>query len=87
MAEQKTYVKCSAKEHTFQDGGKILKLSFSVAELIKFAEQHKNEKGYLNLIVAARREPGQYGDTHCVSLDTWKPKAGSAPKDSSKVPF
>ena len=85
MAETKTYVpKCSAKEITFQDGGKLLKLSFGIDTLLEFARNHGNEKGYLNLLVSARKTPGQYGDTHTVYLDTWKPKS-DAPKGS--VPF
>ena len=85
MAETKTYVpKCSAKEITFQDGGSLLKLSFNAASLLEFVRNHSNEKGYLNLLVSARKTPGQYGDTHSVYLDTWKPKT-DAPKGG--VPF
>lgn len=79
---EKTYVpKCNAKEIKFQDGGSMLKLSFRVEELVAFAQKNKNEKGYLNLNISLRKTPGQYGDTHSVSLDTWKPKT----KD--EVPF
>ena len=77
MAEQKTYVpRSSAKEITFQTSGKtILKLSFKASEFVEFIKSHTNAKGYLNLGVSARRETGPYGDTHCVWLDTWQPKA------------
>lgn len=76
MSEQnKIYVpKSGAKEITFQSGKKILKLNFKANELIAFLNQHKNDKGYVTLGVSERREVGQYGDTHCVWLDTWKPQ-------------
>lgn len=76
----KKYVpKCSCKSHTFADGGTILKLSFKVEELAAFVRENKNERGYINLIVAERREPGRYGDTHTVYLDEWKPKTEGRP--------
>lgn len=75
MAEQKTYVpKSSAKEITFNDGGSMMKVSFHASTLAEFVKNHANEKGYINLCVTKRREPGKFGDTHCVWLDTWKPK-------------
>lgn len=75
MSEQKTYVpKSGAKEITFQStGNKMMKLNFHAETLASFAKQHANEKGYITLCVTARKEVGQYGDTHCVWLDTWKP--------------
>lgn len=76
--EQKIYVpKSSAKEIHFERSGKtILKLNFKVQDLIAFLGQHKNEKGYITFGVSPRREVSQYGDTHCVWLDTWKPTQG-----------
>src|SRR6185436_14115279 len=44
----KVYLKCSAKEKTFSNGGSIIKLGIKVADLIAFAQQHGNERGYLN---------------------------------------
>ncbi len=73
--EQKTYVpKSSAKERVFNSGGSSINLSFKADELIAFIKEHRNEKGYLNLKIEKRREAGQYGDTHSVVLDTWKPE-------------
>lgn len=73
MADR-VYAPFSAKEHTFADGGKIIKLSAKADKLIAFIEANFNESGYINLVLASRREKGQYGDTHTVYLDTWKPK-------------
>lgn len=80
--EPKTYVpKCSAKSVA---DGRILKLSFKAKELVEFAHQHVNERGYLNLCVSERRELGQFGDTHTVWLDTWKPGQNQTQRTAAK---
>lgn len=82
MAEQKIYAPLSAVEKEFANGGSILKLSGKADKLIEFIRANANDKGYINLVVGKRREIGQYGDTHSVTLDTWKPKEsrnGGAP--------
>ena len=85
MADTKTYLKCSAKEKRFTDGGSLISLSVKVSELIDFAKRHGNDRGYLNLTISPRREVGQYGDTHSVKLDTYEPKKRQPVEDS--VPF
>jgi hypothetical protein len=72
---EKTYLKCSAKAKTFRDGGSVILIGAKAADLIAFAQQHANDRGYVNLKVQQRREPGQYGDTHSVMLDDYQPKA------------
>lgn len=72
MANERQYVpkaNCRARNTQF---GEVLSLGFSVKELIEFAEQHRNEKGYINLVIAPRREPTEYA-THSVYLDDYKP--------------
>lgn len=73
----KVFLKCSAKEKTFSNGGSIIKVGVKVADLIAFAEKHANERGYLNLTIGSRREVGQYGDTHTVTLDAFTPRQGA----------
>jgi hypothetical protein len=82
MAE-KVYLKCSAKQKTAKFGP-ILTLGVRVADLLEFAEKHKNERGYLNLVISERKTPGQYGDTHSVCLDDYTPKPKASTED---VPF
>jgi hypothetical protein len=76
--------RANGKEITFQDGGKLLKLNFHVETLIAFLKQHVNEKGYINIKVQRRKEVGKYGETHSLSLDTWKP-GHAAPATSPKT--
>ena len=79
----KTYLpKASAKEVQTKFG-QVIKLGFNVKELIAFATQHANEKGYLNVDVVPRREVSQYGETHSLVLNDWKPSAQAAPKPAA----
>lgn len=90
--EKKVYLRCSAKakETSF---GTVLKLSFKDVDIAAFVREHKNDKGYINLEIRERKEVGQYGDTHSVSLDTWKPTPRdtgahhSDPLTDSDIPF
>lgn len=79
MAE-KVYLKCSAKERKGQYGPKLT-IGVKAADLIAFVNQHANERGYVNLIVQARKEVGQYGDTHSVMLDDYQPLHKAAPAE------
>ena len=71
MAEPKKYVKAFVKKIEFDGGGHIHKISIHKDALAEFPA---NEKGYIKLIMTAKKEPGEYGDTHYMYLDTWKPK-------------
>ena len=73
----KVYLKCSAKARQ-TNYGEMLNIGVKADDLIAFAKQHANGRGYVNLTVSARKEPGKFGDTHSVTLDTYEPK----PKDT-----
>ncbi len=60
MADKK-YIGGSAKAVSTQYG-EILNLSLKLADM----QDIVNEKGYVNMTVLKRKEPGQYGDTHYV---------------------
>ena len=81
---QKTYAPMTAKEIT-TSLGTLMKLSFHAGKMIEFIRQHANEKGYVNMGMSPRREVGQYGETHSVWLDTWKPtQQGAAQKPKAE---
>ena len=84
---EKIFLKCSAKEKVFPNGGSILNLGIKVADLLEFAQRHANERGYLNLSVQSRREIGKFGDTHTISLDAWVKKPKGDSDDLSAIPF
>ena len=69
------------KEHKFQDGGTITKLSFKVDEFIQFLQKH-NDNGWVNAIVAKSQQSGKmYG-----KLDTWKPKQQEPQQQGGQAP-
>ena len=74
--EQKRFVKSFCKEKEFDNGGSIIKISISKAD---FNELEVTEKGYVNLVVAKRKEVSQFGDTHYIYLDDFKPKKSVLP--------
>lgn len=60
------YVKGSAK--AFKSGDIAVDLLFSDLEDLV------NDKGYVKLIISQRREEDQYGNTHSVKFNDYKPK-------------
>ncbi len=70
--------RASVKEKVFTSGHSILKVGLHVETTCAFLKEHANEKGFINLNIAKRREVGKYGDTHTLMLDIWKPD-GQAP--------
>jgi len=73
MTMSKTYIdgtSCKAINGQF---GEFFNMSFNLEKL----QQYANEKGYVNITMSKRREPGQYGDTHYFTLNDWKPEGWS----------
>jgi len=68
------------KEKTFDNGGSQLKVSLRVEELTRQLKE-LDDNGWVNLVVARRKEPSDAGVTHYAYVDPWKPtKQNSAPK-------
>ena len=97
----KTYLKCSAKARvtTF---GEVINVGIKVEDLAEFARTHKNERGFLNLTIAPRKDTGRFGETHSVYLDdyvkgsgksapstggSWNREAHSSPVTDDEIPF
>lgn len=57
----KNYIGGSAKAVPTQYG-EMMNLSLKLEDMQKIV----NDKGYVNMTVMKRKEPGQYGDTHYV---------------------
>jgi len=69
----KTYIdgtSCKAINGQF---GEFFNMSFNVEKL----SQYVNDKGYVNITMSKRKEPGQYGDTHYFTLNEWNPEGQS----------
>ena len=67
----------SGKEKTFQDGGSSISITLDIETLQRFFKEHgfttQQGKKKMKMNVSKRIETDQYGNTHSVSIDTWKP--------------
>ena len=62
--------------------GSMLNISLNVDKLNAI----KNEKGYARVTITKNREPDQYGNTHSVVENTWKPQSqGISPSEAQSV--
>ena len=73
----------SGKEKVFNNGGSLVEVLLDVDELAKNFKEHgfttKQGKRKIRVKVCQSREVDQYGNTHYVEVDTWKPKQGGPP--------
>ena len=61
MAQDRVYInQCSLREKTFDNGGSLINAAFKVSEL----QEHADENGWVNLVIAKRREVSEKGATH-----------------------
>lgn len=85
----------SGKEKTFDNGGSIINITIGLDGIKEYFEQYgfttDQGKKKLKLIVSKRREIDQYGNSHYVTVDTWKPEQQQAPPPADKfeddIPF
>lgn len=64
------YIRGSAK--AFKSG------DIAVDMLVADLEKIQNDKGYAKVIISKRQETDQYGNTHAIKINEWKP--GDTPK-------
>ena len=61
MAQDRVYInQCSLREKVFDNGGSLINAAFKVSEL----QEHADENGWVNLVIAKRREVSEKGATH-----------------------
>lgn len=65
---EKQYVG-KGREKTFSNGGSLINIGIDSAKL-----PPPNEKGWFRLVVAPLKQTDQWGNTHTVYVDDWKPK-------------
>lgn len=68
-----------------------LKVSINLKTFFESIEPIQNDKGYANIVIAKRKEPGKYGDTHFAYENEWKPNKSEAaepkPETEDDLPF
>lgn len=79
------YIKGSAREIHFDNGGSVINLSLNKEELMKLPGE------YVKLTIAPRRQEDDYGNTHYVKENDYKPKDrtdnSSSKDDKDDLPF
>ncbi len=74
----------SGRERKFDGGGSIISVSLDIETIIKSYNNHGYQsnntgKRILKIDVGTRRQVGEYGDTHTVSVNTWHPDSYQKP--------
>lgn len=70
-------------EKVFTNGGSKQRMGVNVERFVAFLNEHKNERGYVNLEIVRKRVTDEYG-THYVALDDWTPNQQSKPQPSEQ---
>lgn len=79
---KKNYIKGSAKEHVFPNGGDVLNVDLLVSDLDKI----KNERGYARITLSRNKEVDKYNNTHSIYENTWKPSGEKKTAPVAKMP-
>lgn len=86
----KNYVKGSSKEITFSNGGSVINLDLKIEGKLfgSKGEILPNEAGYVKVKLSKLDKPDQYGNTHSIVENDWKPSKDQPAKaqPSSPVP-
>jgi len=69
--QQKKYVGGGTAINT--QYGELLKISFNAQDL-QLMQSMLNAKGWINLNCNRRQQPSQFGQTHSIVIDEWKPQ-------------
>ena len=88
MAQDRVYInQCSLREKVFDNGGSLINAAFKVSEL----QEHADENGWVNLVIAKRREVSEKGATHYAYKSEYQrqnpqPQQETAPTPSQQQP-
>ena len=64
----KKYINWICKEVQFNNWWSIINISLKLEDLKELV----NEKGYINMTLNKRKEPGKFGETHFLTLNEYK---------------
>ena len=86
MSETKNYIKVGNGVEKFD--GNLVETTINLSKL-KDSEHifEFNGDKYIKLKVAKKREVDEYGKTHYVEVDTWKPEKKTSEETDKDLPF
>ena len=80
--KKKNYVKGSAKEVKFSNGGSIIHVDILVEDLKRLPI---NDRGYVKLSLSKLPDPDKFGNTHTLYENDWKPTDEGAKAQATKA--
>ena len=90
MGVEKIYIG-TGTEKVFKDGSSLINITLSLDGLKDHFENYgfttQQGKKKLGITVSRRKEPDQYGHTHKVILNTFKPEEQHRPVETEPDPF
>lgn len=80
--KKKNYIRGSAREKVFNNGGRVINIDLNVSELAAIA----NDKGYAKITISELREPDMYGNTYSIYENEFVPtkQTGASTKPTAK---
>lgn len=64
------------REHVFQNGGSILKVSVNSEKMKTFLDANTKQSGWCNIIITRKKNQGdEKSGSHYATLDRWEPGA------------
>jgi len=84
----KNYAKGSTKEVTFSNGSSLINLDLKVEGKVIGSKGDilPNKAGYVKLKLSKLDQPDQYGNTHSIVENDWKPSDKPAAKPAASSP-
>ena len=73
--------------------GNFMKLNLCISDIpAEFKDEARNGKLYTRLNISRMKNPDNYGNTHTVTVDTWKPEQKPVPEPEQQdftddIPF
>lgn len=81
----------NGKEKKFENGGSIITITVDIDTLIRefpnYGFTTDAGKRKVRLKIGQRREIDQYGNSHLVEVDTWKPSQGGASQSQDRESY
>ena len=83
MAQDRVYInQCSLREKVFDNGGSLINAAFKVSEL----QEHADENGWVNLVIAKRREVSEKGATHYAYKSEYQRQNSQPQQEMAQMP-
>lgn len=89
--KEKRFVRGNVKEKQFAEGSPLYNISINIDKFLSKEDgaiaQFADDSGWVQLTIQAKKGgKDQYGNTHSISLNEWKPDENFQPKVGNDAP-